>query len=240
MDSLLEPEDTLGRQALQAPWGAYGRSATLGVVSLLSKLLLNVLNTTTVDGLGRFRQTVMEREEGVGLITFFQSGKVLPIVRGEGLGQPIMRAVAGEVAAGRWLHIFPEGKVNYTGTLGPLRWGVGKVICDVLRKTDRDPIVLPFYHSGMGRVLPKRGRLPRAGNHVHVVVGQPLDLRDVTCRCNQPGENQQAVWHDITARVQQALLVLEVAAPPNTDQVAGGRRAHQEERERSSEGALPA
>lgn len=68
---------------------------------------------------------------------FFQSGKTLPVVRGEGLSQPIMATVAGEVAHGRWLHIFPEGRVNYTGTLGPMRWGVGKVVCDALLKTDR-------------------------------------------------------------------------------------------------------
>ena len=46
----------------------------------------------------------------------------------------------------------------------------------------RDPIVLPFYHSGMGRVLPRHGRLPRAGHSVAVVVGQPVDLADLTCR----------------------------------------------------------
>jgi hypothetical protein len=46
----------------------------------------------------------------------------------------------------------------------------------------RDPIVLPFYHSGMGPVLPRHGRLPRAGHSVSVVVGQPIDLADLTCR----------------------------------------------------------
>lgn len=40
------------------------------------------------------------------------AGKTLPIVRGEGLGQPIMGVVAAEVADGRWLHLFPEGKVR--------------------------------------------------------------------------------------------------------------------------------
>ena len=50
--------------------------------------------------------------------------------RGGGPDQPIMRTVAGEVARGRWVHIFPEGRVHYTGQLGPLRWGVGKLVCD--------------------------------------------------------------------------------------------------------------
>ena len=43
-------------------------------------------------------------------------------------------------------------------------------------------MVLPFYHSGMGSVLPRRSRLPRAGKQVAVVVGQPVDLSDLTCR----------------------------------------------------------
>ncbi len=63
---------------------------------------------------------------------FFQSGKTLPIQRGAGPDQPIIRTVAREVAAGRWLHVFPEGRVNYTGELGTLRWGVGKIICDAV------------------------------------------------------------------------------------------------------------
>ena len=69
MDSLLEPEDTLREAYLSAPWGDLGRSATLGVVSAFSKLLLRVLNTTEVAGLDRFHAHVLDRPEGVGLIT---------------------------------------------------------------------------------------------------------------------------------------------------------------------------
>lgn len=57
--------------------------------------------------------------------------------RGAGPNQPIMRTVAAEVARGRWVHIFPEGKVNYTGMLGPLRWGVGKLVCDARARSNR-------------------------------------------------------------------------------------------------------
>lgn len=69
MDSLLEPEDRLREQYLRAPWGEVGRSATLGVVSLFSKFLLRVLNTTTIDNLDRFHREVLDRPEGLGLIT---------------------------------------------------------------------------------------------------------------------------------------------------------------------------
>jgi len=68
---------------------------------------------------------------------FFQSGKTLPITRGEGPGQPVMRVAAAEVARGRWLHVFPEGKIQYGGTLGPLRWGIGKIFCDAVQLSGR-------------------------------------------------------------------------------------------------------
>ena len=38
-----------------------------------------------------------------------------------------------QVAHGGWLHVFPEGRIMFTGRLGPFRWGVGKVVCDAKR-----------------------------------------------------------------------------------------------------------
>lgn len=58
-------------------------------------------------------------------------------------------------------------------------------------------------------------------------------------RCNQAGEDQRMVWRDITHRIGAALHELEGQAPPNADQMQGGRRQHDEERHRHSEGALP-
>ena len=68
---------------------------------------------------------------------FFLNGKTLPIERGEGLQQPIMATAARRVAMGDWLHIFPEGRVNYSGRLGACKWGVGKLICDTVRDGGR-------------------------------------------------------------------------------------------------------
>ena len=52
-------------------------------------------------------------------------------------------------------------------------------------------MVLPFYHSGMGRILPKGSVIPRVGQIVHVTVGKPIDLSDLTVKCNCK-EYQQA------------------------------------------------
>jgi hypothetical protein len=69
MDSLIEPEEELAKKHLKAPWGELGRSATLGIVSLVSKFVLQVMNTFESDGLDKFRAAVIDRPEGVGLIT---------------------------------------------------------------------------------------------------------------------------------------------------------------------------
>jgi len=44
--------------------------------------------------------------------SFILSGKGVPIYRGGGIDQPCMKVMAELVASGRWLQIFPEGKVN--------------------------------------------------------------------------------------------------------------------------------
>mgnify|MGYP006159635339 CR=1 FL=1 len=33
------------------------------------------------------------------------------------------------LAAGGWVHVFPEGRVSFSGRLGPVRWGVGALAC---------------------------------------------------------------------------------------------------------------
>ncbi len=85
----------------------------------------------------------------------------------------------------------------------------------------RSPVVLPFYHSGMGEVMPWKARFPRPGNHVTVVVGEPVDLSHITCRCNREGEDQGAVWRDITEALGEALRALEQRVPPNVAQDTG-------------------
>lgn len=65
MDSLLDYDQDL----LAPPWGPLGRDAVLGVVASASKLLLNLLNTTTVQHHQRYVDLVMQRPPGVGLLT---------------------------------------------------------------------------------------------------------------------------------------------------------------------------
>jgi hypothetical protein len=43
--------------------------------------------------------------------------------------------------------MFPEGKVNQSGKLLRLKWGVGKLITDA--KSAKVPWVIPFHFIGM-------------------------------------------------------------------------------------------
>ena len=68
MDSLEDKPD-IDRSLTDPPWGELGRSATLGVVSLISKFILNVMNDFHLEGGEVFLRHILHREPGVGLIT---------------------------------------------------------------------------------------------------------------------------------------------------------------------------
>jgi monolysocardiolipin acyltransferase len=65
MDSLLDYDQEL----LAPPWGSLGRDAVLGAVATVTKLLLNVLNTTRAINHETYLDLVMHRPPGVGLLT---------------------------------------------------------------------------------------------------------------------------------------------------------------------------
>lgn len=170
---------------------------------------------------GRTRWSLCAREicySNTLIGQFFRSGKTLPVERGSGLSQPVMRAVAGELSRGAWVHIFPEGRIYYSGELGPLRWGVGRLFCDAVLKSKGKtvPTVLPFYHSNMGAIMPRGARIPRFGKEVTVVIGEPVELKDMAERCGKGNlEDQQCTWKEITDRIKMALKELEKSVPPN-------------------------
>lgn len=65
MDSLLDYDSDLTRP----PWGPYGRDLTLGLVSAVSKFVLQVLNETKVINHDTYLDLVHNRPPGVGLLT---------------------------------------------------------------------------------------------------------------------------------------------------------------------------
>lgn len=98
----------------------------------------------------------------------FRAAKVLPVVRGGGLAQPGMAAAESRLAAGDWVHIFPEGTRSPDGvSLGAVRKGVGRLVASVPEEAP-PPLVVPFVHRGMEGVLPRGAVLPATGQKVGV------------------------------------------------------------------------
>lgn len=70
MDSIVDPpDDLIATEPCLPPWGPYGRDFTLGLVSLWSKFVLKVWNSTEVENKEDFLKQTMHRDEGQGLIT---------------------------------------------------------------------------------------------------------------------------------------------------------------------------
>ena len=78
----------------------------------------------------------------VGCSQFFRNGKTLPIDRKAGIQQPTMQIVGELLGKGDWVHVFPEGRVSFSGQMIPFKRGVGKLVCDHLLQTGRYDSVL--------------------------------------------------------------------------------------------------
>ena len=139
---------------------------------------------------------------------FFTAGKTVPINRGGGLHQATLVTMAHRIAKGDWVHIFPEGKVNPDAKeLGRLKWGLGKILCDVDADGAPPPVVIPFWHSGMDQVK-KYGRWGfSAFNKVHVTVGEPIDFTDLTARCKKcdSAKRKEKLYASMMRRTETAM-----------------------------------
>ncbi|EKX32004.1 hypothetical protein GUITHDRAFT_121823 [Guillardia theta CCMP2712] len=165
---------------------------------------------------------------------FFYAARGLPIYRNRNMDQEAFRIFAEKARKGGWCHIFPEGRIwqpwklrNEDRRLGPLRPGVGKLIayCE-----EQSPIVLPFYHTGMHRVLPQfpnsraQSFPPKTGNKVTIRIGEPIHVKDLLDEYRQKREEarkehgiedawtttsvEEELYAKLTNRVEEALLKL--------------------------------
>ncbi|KJE89614.1 acyltransferase [Capsaspora owczarzaki ATCC 30864] len=127
---------------------------------------------------------------------FFGAGQTLPIVRGAGVYQPCMDFAVELLNAGRWIHIFPEGKVVQTGNMIPFKWGVGQLIV----RSATTPVVVPIYHRGLEDVLPEsfRPRIPRPFKRVDVLYGEPIELDELLASHRKRGSDEQTMRKAVT------------------------------------------
>lgn len=139
------------------------------------------------------------------LSAFFRAAKTLPVERGAGLQQAGMRAAEQRLNAGEWVHIFPEGTRSKTGALGPIRKGIGRLVaaCEV------PPMVVPFVHAGIENVMPRGAVLPRVGQHLRVIIGEPVPVADLLEAAHSEAWSEAALTAAITARVSSSLHALK-------------------------------
>lgn len=137
-------------------------------------------------------------------------GKVLPIVRGQGIWQPMMDDVVGRLCApgpDNWVHIFPEGRVcqNEDGSLRRFKWGIGRLVAD----PDITPLVVPVHIEGTKLILDERrpnrwGLSSYYGSNVVIRFGTPLDFSDIVSQAKE-----EARKNGTCDRVKTYLLITE-------------------------------
>lgn len=106
---------------------------------------------------------------------FFSQGKCVPIVRGAGFNQPGFHYLQEKLIENKWVHIFPEGgrtRDPGSGLKTPFTQGLAHLILS------SKPLILPFIHSGMEKILPVGGRFPKVGKKAKVVFGKTFDSLD--------------------------------------------------------------
>ena len=144
----------------------------------------------------------------------FTAGKCVPVVRGAGVGQDGFHFLSDRLAAGAWIHIFPEGgrTRDSRGLMqAPFKLGIGRLI------DEAHPIALPFYHHGMQGVLPVGSNRPRAGQRVHLLFGEPTSCDDAFLASLAGGAHERearARWEALAQWAYGQLRALELRLHP--------------------------
>jgi monolysocardiolipin acyltransferase len=146
----------------------------------------------------------------------FTAGKSVPIIRGMGVNQPGMRFLRDRLLAGDWVHMFPEGgrtRDPEAKMAAHCRPGSGWLIAE------SRPIVLPFYHYGIHKVLPVGGVRPRTGKTIRARFGQPIDCDEDWLKriASRSGDHLVGplLWDAISAELHRHLLALERVVHPS-------------------------
>jgi len=139
-------------------------------------------------------------------------GKVIPIVRGEGIYQSAVNYALNKLNEGEWVHIFPEGKIAFEPVR--LKWGVGRLIAECKKQ----PIVLPFWHCGMDDFLPcKTPYIPKLRKKITVLFGEPITYQHILDKYHSRGVtsshgSEVDLRRELTDLVQDALAKLKIEA----------------------------
>ncbi|XP_046841602.1 tafazzin-like isoform X2 [Xenia sp. Carnegie-2017] len=140
------------------------------------------------------------------LSQFFSKGKVIPVIRGNGIYQKGMNFAIDRLNDGQWVHLFPEGRVNESGKMLRLKWGVGRLIVE----SSKMPIVIPFWQLGLNDVLPNKSPyIPKIGKHVTINIGKPMFFNDIMTEYQELKETAIGARVRVTNRIQERFKELK-------------------------------
>ncbi|XP_045166056.2 tafazzin-like [Mercenaria mercenaria] len=136
-------------------------------------------------------------------------GKVLPLNRGAGVYQKAMDFCVNELQAGKWVHIFPEGKVNLEQKAMRFKWGVGRLIAD----TPVTPLVFLIHHVGFEHVFPNNGILyPRFGKKSSIYISEAIDFTQEVNHLKQIMKTPEEIRKHLTDTIQNKMADLKQEA----------------------------
>ncbi|KXS14451.1 hypothetical protein M427DRAFT_57629 [Gonapodya prolifera JEL478] len=112
---------------------------------------------------------------------FFGNGQSICIDRGGGIWQEGMNASIEKLKRGGWIHIFPEGKINQHTKIARFKWGISRLLHEVLHL---NPTIVPIYVRGMEQVVPldpvtRNTYSPVRDRDLLVAFGNPVDGAEV-------------------------------------------------------------
>eukprot|EP01135_Chromosphaera_perkinsii_P001579 Nk52_evm49s207 gene=Nk52_evmTU49s207 len=103
---------------------------------------------------------------------FVAGGKVIPTRRGDGVYQRGIDFGIEKLNEGEFVHVFPEAMIVLGRHYARLKWGIGRMVMEA----ERVPIIIPWWHIGMEKVLPPGCVVPKLWENLTIVVGNPIDL----------------------------------------------------------------
>jgi len=142
---------------------------------------------------------------------FFSLGQVVPTVRGAGIYQPAMNFALDRLNEGKWVHIFPEAKINQTADLLRFKWGIGRL----LMESTNLPIVVPIWHKGLEEIMPEdrdHPWLPIFGKKIIIAYGNPIDFKDLLIDYHEGRVDEVTTRISITDTVFRAMDELQKKA----------------------------
>ncbi|XP_071500877.1 tafazzin-like [Diadema antillarum] len=142
-------------------------------------------------------------------VYYFSLGQVVPVLRGDGVYQQGMDFCLEKLNERGWTHIYSEGKVNMTKDFLRFKWGVGRLLSECLVV----PTVVPMWHVGMEHVLPNYPPyIPQRNKKVTVLVGQPLDFRELVDQMKEDLTSPIEMRKKLTDLIQEEMKALRAKA----------------------------